>query len=368
MRPKVVLFLLFIGIQCGCKGLTVRDRWFDTDRVAEVPNEILPIWTDTVLHQPGKPGIRGFGGRIYFYEQGKPNPVMVDGQLAIYAFDGDAKSPELIAPLRKYVFTPDQLTEHHGDSSLGHSYSVWIPWDKVGGESRTLSLVARFDGRNGGTAMSKSARILLPGVSLRDPFLPDEDGKVQLASHDETAAWRDGPLDAVSQENPQQLLNTTSIDLPPSFQRRLMSSSSEFIPATTRPSEANGDIDSAVISWDKSLPVDRREQVNVDNANAALTHPTANAFDLPAATIPQVRASSKDLPVRVADSSPQRFPARRTPKVQPGPSAVRRQLHRAAWPVGLPPTPRNGLQRRNTQDSQAPLSTHLGPEVRQVTR
>ena len=66
----------------GCGKLEVRDRWFDADRIADVPAEVLPIWTDTVLHQPGQPGIRGFGGRVYFYEEAKPDPVRVDGQLA----------------------------------------------------------------------------------------------------------------------------------------------------------------------------------------------------------------------------------------------------------------------------------------------
>jgi len=216
MKWRLALLFLLLAASSGCKHLRVGDRWFDTDRVVDIPSEILPIWTDTVLHQPNEPGVRGFGGRVYFYATGKPDPVLVDGQLAVYAFDGDAKDPKKVAPLRKYVITPDQLAGHHSSSSLGHSYSVWVPWDRVGGEGKTLSLVVRFDGRNGGTTLSKPSRMLLPGVEIEpEPFEMESRSGVQLASHE---------VEHKQAAKTKKLgFETTSIDLPPSFQRRVLS-------------------------------------------------------------------------------------------------------------------------------------------------
>ena len=61
------------------------------------------------------------------------------------------------------VFPADHLEKHASSCSLGDSYSFWIPWDQVGGPTRHLSLVTRFEGRNGGVVISNPANKLLPG-------------------------------------------------------------------------------------------------------------------------------------------------------------------------------------------------------------
>ena len=336
-RFLLCLSCLLLG-QLGCKTLEVRDRWFDSDRVAEIPSEILPIWTDTVLHQPGKAGVRGFGGRVYFYEEGKPDPVKVDGQLAVYAFDGDPKSPEMVAPLRKFVFTPDQLESHHSKSSLGNSYSVWIPWDKVGGTSETLSLVARFDGRAGGTAMSKPSRMLLPGINANQPVADVKTDGLQLASHNE---------EVVSElETGDTLLNTSSIDLPPSFQRRMLSGISPLPVDEKNTSQAAPFNQESLTMRNPQSPRER-----------AVTAITPELNELTSQT--SVENSNSQSEARL---SPQRFPARRTPKVRPGPAALRRQPHPGGWPDVLPPTPRSGSNWQSKTDSRARASTRLENE------
>ena len=335
-----IMFATFCLV--GCNSLEVRDRWFDSDRIAEVPTEVLPIWTDTVLHQPGSPGVRGFGGRVYFYEDGKPDPVKVDGQLVVYAFDGTDRDPTMVAPLKKFVFTADQLESHYSTSSLGNSYSIWLPWDRVGGESETLSLVVRFNGRQGGTVLSKPSRMLLPGVDVRRPRGNEGKSEVQLASHE-----------AVDELPTSRSIATASIDLPPSFQRHLSRSSSEdrgSIPApertrrsSTRDAERSG---WEVISGPGRLPV------------RAAAEEVGRQTDLPVGRlgweeVPATAATSvSDLrSQQEARYEPQRFPARRTPKVQPGRVPLRRQPHPAAWQSGLPQTPRSDLSLRSNQDS-----------------
>ncbi len=356
---KLTLLMLFIVAQLGCKNLEVRDRWFDSDRVAELPSEVLPIWTDTVLHQPGKPGVRGFGGRLYFYENGKPDPVQVDGQLVVYAFDGAIDSPGMVAPLRKFVFTPDQLQTHHSKTSLGNSYSVWIPWDKVGGESRTLSLVARFDGREGGTAMSKPARMLLPGLETTTPLENERNSKVQLASHE-----------GLLQPEDDDSIESSSIDLPPSFQRRLFGSG--------RAQDLRSDVPN-------DLATSSSEAANSNTRNEYATSNGIAPDGLGASTIqsPRERAAeavreqnpfADPIPEVIhtepvnsnwqsgARFSPQRFPARMTPRVQPNRAALRRQPHRGAWPGVLPPTPRSGSNWQSSPGSQARVSTRQETE------
>ena len=92
--------------------------------------------------------MRGFGARIYFYEQDAQEPIKVDGTLVVYAFDATNVS-QMPKPEKKYVFTAEQFAKHYSKTSLGHSYSIWLPWDEVGGVTRQLSLVTRFEGREG---------------------------------------------------------------------------------------------------------------------------------------------------------------------------------------------------------------------------
>lgn len=364
-RVAFAVVLIAVGLMAsGCSHLEVRDRWFDSDRVAEVPSEILPIWTDTVLHQPGKPGVRGFGGRVYFYEEGKPNPVKVDGQLVVYAFDGSETGLKANAPLRKFVITADELISHHSDSSLGNSYSVWLPWDKVGGESRTLSLVVRFNGRNGGTAMSKPARMLLPGVE-RPSIENERSGGVQLASHEV-----DGEVRTAS-PYVQPTMQTDSIDLPPHFQRRLRSP--VLTPSAEMPQPGNESLpETSTITANTNGPATNTfggsslgtaasasrgtsgwEPLGL--AEQALLHHAAG----PMQAGPQ-QAEGMDGPAldqaSSADFAPRRFPARMRPATQPGRAPVRRQPHPGGWPSDLPPTPRTDWNSKRNQGSPVPVT------------
>ena len=152
-------------------------QWLDFDlrrdipwRIGDVkssktPTKIAAVWTDAVLHQAGKPATRGFGGRLMFYGPDGNTPIKVDGTLVVYAFDEEGRSPTDVKPDRKYVFPPEQFARHYSKSKLGHSYSVWIPWDEVGGPRKEISLITRFIPKNGGTAVvSAPSRQILPGL------------------------------------------------------------------------------------------------------------------------------------------------------------------------------------------------------------
>lgn len=221
---RVVVVMLFIClVQCGCQfAPTTRPEFWPwkKDTPAEMPERLLAVWSDSVLHQPGQPGVRGFGGRIYFYHSTGNDPVKVDGGLAVYVFDADELDPYDQKPLRKFMFTADQFEEHLSKTALGSSYSVWLPLDEVGGEARRLSLITRFEGREGGTVISDPTIKLLPGIpklaKKGDPTDPES---------------KTSPVRAVGHvtRSSQQLVTRESlrgrdiqtIDLPPNFNRRL---------------------------------------------------------------------------------------------------------------------------------------------------
>lgn len=108
------------------------------------PERMAVIWTDSTASADGTPSKRGFGGRIYFYDKNN-KPVRVEGELSIYAFDDSIKT-EKTTPDRVYKFRQTELQQHFSETQLGPSYSVWLPWDTVGGERKTIALMPVFKG------------------------------------------------------------------------------------------------------------------------------------------------------------------------------------------------------------------------------
>ncbi len=185
----------------------------------KVPARIAATWTNAVRQQPGKASQRGFGGRLYFYHSKDSEPVAVDGQLVVYAFDETGRKPTDNKPSRRFVFPPEQFAKHLSESEFGVSYSVWLPWGDVAGPSADVSLIARFEPRVGGTLLvSEQATSRLPGlggesVELVKSSVSSEQLKpvVQQATHESSPTLRQGDNTA---QKPRRRMETTSIKLP----------------------------------------------------------------------------------------------------------------------------------------------------------
>ncbi|HEY2761597.1 MAG TPA: hypothetical protein VGI75_12660, partial [Pirellulales bacterium] len=132
----------------------------------ESPTQVAAFWTEAVQNSATKErGVRGFGGRIYFYGRNPNKPVKVKGSLVVYAFDETNRDPANIVPDRKYIFSEEQFQANYSKTNLGHSYSIWLPWDDVGGEQRQVSLIVRFTSDKGEIVSSdQSPHLLLSGT------------------------------------------------------------------------------------------------------------------------------------------------------------------------------------------------------------
>ena len=139
------------------------------DGETKAPMKVVAVWTDTVLSEGMKAATRGFGGRLMFYDAEGGKPIKVKGSLLVYAFDETGRDVEQAKPDRKYVFTSEQFEKHYSKSSLGHSYSVWLPWDAAGGPLREISLLVRFQPEKGSVVIGDPSKHHLPGPNEKDP-------------------------------------------------------------------------------------------------------------------------------------------------------------------------------------------------------
>lgn len=198
----------------------------------EIPNRIVSTWTDTVLQRTGQTPQRGFGGRLMFFMPGSKDPVRVDGQLVVYAFDETDREKHETHPTRKYVFPREEFARHESESQLGPSYSVWLPWDEVGGNMKQISLIAKFEPHGGTFVMGEQTKHLLPGLERQTTEHLVKQGRVQnveVARHTQGPAVQNA-VTPVSAETPlaeqgtparKSEVSTTTIALPKKWEQRL---------------------------------------------------------------------------------------------------------------------------------------------------
>ena len=131
------------------------------------PNTVSVIWSPDVLTLTGQPPTRGFGGRVFFYND-RTQAIPVEGDLIVHGYRGNPMlgESEQVQADKTFRFTAEQLTGHFSPSELGASYSVWIPWDAADGIRTEVTLIPTFKGTDGQIVQGAPAKLFLPGRSL----------------------------------------------------------------------------------------------------------------------------------------------------------------------------------------------------------
>ena len=172
---SIPAFVIAVSLAAAAIAADGSESWapwpFHHEEAAGKPDRVVVYWNDAVATDARQPAIRGFGGRIMFYESKSDAPVKIDGTLIIYAFDETNRDPNNSRPDCKYVFTPEQLPKHHSKSKAGHSYSVWLPWDQAGGMQKEITLIVRFEPKLGAPVIGDQLKEILPGT--QPPFKAD---------------------------------------------------------------------------------------------------------------------------------------------------------------------------------------------------
>ncbi len=179
----------------------------------QIPQSLAVVWSEDILNVPGKPATRGFGGRIYFYNE-KSQAISVEGELTVHGYDETfAKPGGVVSPEadKTFKFTPEQFTQHFSQSDLGASYSVWIPWDN-GGYGKKIMLIPSFITKDGRLIRGEPSKVTLAGKSptSQDVYGPST---VQQVSH--TEPTNDQPLQRIQVATEDQgQMKTTTIRMP----------------------------------------------------------------------------------------------------------------------------------------------------------
>ena len=240
MRLNQIASLLFVTtLLTGCQATnapTSSSSWWNplsriNSKPVPQPTRIVSIWAPDVLNTQGQVSTQGFGGRLYFYDA-ENKTIPVDGQLIIHAYD-DSDDADNTTPDKKFVFTAEQLKRHHGKCELGSSYSIWIPWQPVGGRQRQISLVPTFSSSTGIRLVGHQTQNLLPGKKPPTQTALHKKGRGQANSpvHHYPNGTQQGTVapTAYPQENPAAArtrtldYTTTTINVPRSMSQQMRS-------------------------------------------------------------------------------------------------------------------------------------------------
>lgn len=208
--PAAVLLLLLL-FPTGCARFDLRRNIPWREEPEGPPASVVAFWTDAVLERSGGPPYRGFGGRILFYSRDLTRSVRAKGTLVVYAFNDDLPPPENLKPIRKFVFTAEQLAEMESPSNMGPSYSVLVPWDQFSQEPQRISLMVRLIPEAGGSIISEQARVFLP--DLGNPQLASPKSYSPNSSHGVRTAAASLPKESPAQDAIQP---TSFVDTLPS--------------------------------------------------------------------------------------------------------------------------------------------------------
>lgn len=260
----------------GCAGFNVKESlpWQEKkEEPLEEPRSVVAVWNENVLHHnDGRPATRGFGGRLLFYGQNPDVPIKTEGKLVVYAYDETQASlrGEAVSatgkPTRKYEFAADKFAHHYGESTVGHSYNFWIPWDNAGGERCIITLAPMLVLPNGKTIPGEPQKCMLEGRTPqvktidvdRYEYTPGvDDGTVQPVSYEEPAKPKASP--------PRRTMEATTINIPPSLARRATGMAPPSAQSIANPS----------IPAERSTPVPNGQPVTAPAGNGAM-YPNAD--------------------------------------------------------------------------------------------
>jgi hypothetical protein len=158
-------FLVVFILLTGCSGTSWTKPDLSALKPAGPPAKAVAVWEPAVKHETGQEPQRGFGGRVYFYDQESKKPIKINGNVVVYAFNEENRTPDDNAPTRSYLFDKSDVRKLYSKSKLGASYNFWVPWDSAGadGSAQKVSLIVRYIPEVGSSVVSSQAVVYLPG-------------------------------------------------------------------------------------------------------------------------------------------------------------------------------------------------------------
>ncbi len=169
--------------------------------------KIVTIWEPSQGKDMNGLNSRGFAGQILFFGAENESGARVRGKVLISLYDD--YQPDLLEEptlLHRFEFDADAWEMHRGEGTLGHSYSVFIPYVNAENKNQVnCALKVEIQPDGGLPVSSRETEVLLPGRNTVSHAAARTRGFVENRNHRE-----------INHSTPQRKtqLETMSIPLP----------------------------------------------------------------------------------------------------------------------------------------------------------
>lgn len=214
----VLLLSAALAGLAGCATVTTAMR--DPGRLIGRPKAVSSVGRIITLWEAaegqgvdGNPS-RGFAGQILFFGLTGDTPVEVDGRVVIYEYDQYSRDQEDPQPLHSFTFEPDAWAVHGREGTLGHSYSVFIPYMQDHKQQVTCGLRVEFECADGRRISSDITPVLLQGRFDQATAAPPPTGSIRNRVVGGRPAESSAPTSPPPATTPRRQLESVTIPLP----------------------------------------------------------------------------------------------------------------------------------------------------------
>lgn len=172
---RIIAVGLIVATICGCSASTalinnprvlVKDpgSLVGHPRIEKNVARVVSIWEPSTGKGIDDRNCRGFAGQILFFGPSCETGVRVRGKVNIYEYDHyNEDSEEIPQPLHTFAFEPDAWEIHRTEGSLGHSYSVFIPYMSKNRDQVNCGLKVEIVLEDGRKVSTPTTEVLLHG-------------------------------------------------------------------------------------------------------------------------------------------------------------------------------------------------------------
>jgi len=206
---------LFIST-AGCSStslLKVPAAMLDSVRPQKSVGKILCLWEPAEGQGIDEKPSRGFAGQILFFAPGEASPIKTKGIVRIFEyadFDSDQEDPK---PIHQFNFDSGAWAAHHTESTLGHSYNVFLPLVQKRKGHVVCALRVEYESESGQIVSSPYTSVTLASKTSHQSASALQRSIIRHPEAEKFAINKDG-ASAASGPQKQAKLESLTIQLP----------------------------------------------------------------------------------------------------------------------------------------------------------
>ncbi|WP_397568135.1 hypothetical protein [Schlesneria sp. T3-172] len=166
--PRIISRLVCLGVMlgqiAGCATFHIPfSKKIPKASASDPVVQILCLWQQAEGRDPDGYPCKGFSGQILFLSSKAATPVQCEGDVRIYLFDDLGTPEEQTKPLRQFDFDSGSWKIHLTETSLGPTYSVFVPYVRRGVKDANCALRVRLKPSYGQFVFSDLSNMPLNG-------------------------------------------------------------------------------------------------------------------------------------------------------------------------------------------------------------